>query len=173
MQLRSHKPPFRRGQTFAPRSRRPGSSSPSSRRRRRLHSCGTAPGSNRTSLFSEALELPRPSGPSISRDEIGPPFYHDDESMKRKKSYPGVMYRWPHPPVEVPASDFMTQDEAAERLGVSLISIGMFVATERIFPATLNGEPGVTRRSVEEEMARRKSAGYRVRAFLRSLRRFL
>lgn len=41
------------------------------------------------------------------------------------------MYRWEHPPIEVPPDEFMTQEEAAEELGVSILSIGRYIGEDR------------------------------------------
>lgn len=94
--------------------------------------------------------------------------------MKRARPYPAVMYRWPNPPIEVEPDVFMTQEEAARVLGVSLLGIGLMIGDDRLRAATLNEEPGVTRDSVYTELTRRKEDfGYRVRSFFRTLRNYL
>lgn len=93
--------------------------------------------------------------------------------MKRKRRYPEAMDHWEHPPVEVPAEEFMTQEDAAAELGISILTVGLYVAEGRVKPGTLRGEPGVIRASVQEELARRRVPGYRLKALFRSLFRYI
>jgi len=92
-----------------------------------------------------------------------------------KERYPRVMYRRPSPPREVPAADFLTQDEAAALLRRRPPSlVGVLVATGRLKPATCGDrQPGVERASVEAELAYRTRPLWRTRTLLRTVWHFL
>ena len=79
------------------------------------------------------------------------------------------MYRWRHPPVEVGADDFMTQEQAAETLKLSMMWVPFLMQHGTLQPATLDGSPGVTRESVLNEAENRNQRWYKLRAFFRAL----
>jgi hypothetical protein len=83
-------------------------------------------------------------------------------------TYPQSMYRSLNPPVEVTVDQFLTQQDAAEQLGVWLLTIGRLIAEKRLQPATCQGTPGVTRASVDAELQRRKSGVQRAKSALKS-----
>lgn len=89
--------------------------------------------------------------------------------MGQKKRYPAVMQRWPHPPRVLTSDEFVTQQDAAERLGVSLLSVGRLIAEGRLLPGTCNGELGVELASMEAERSRRTGRLWRPRSFVKSL----
>ena len=85
------------------------------------------------------------------------------------KGYPGVMRGW-GTIVQVPASGWMSQFDAAEALNVPILRIGNLIANRHLVAAeNERGEAGVTRNSVEREVAWRSSASGLRRA-LRLLR---
>ncbi len=87
--------------------------------------------------------------------------------------YPAAMYRWPHPPVEVIAEEFISQEDATRELNCTTLSVGRMIAEGRLRPATSVGRAGVTRVSLVGELARRQKPLWRARAFVRSLLHWL
>lgn len=86
-----------------------------------------------------------------------------------KRPYPAAMYRWPNPPMEVAPEQFVSQQDAARELGAAVFTVGRLIAEGRLRAATCEGIAGVTRASLQEELAQREKRFWRVRAFLRSL----
>lgn len=83
------------------------------------------------------------------------------------------MSGWQQPPEEVPPEEFVTQDSAAETLGVTGLAVGKLIGDGRLAPATLRGAPGVTRSSLASELERRSKPMWRLKSFLGSVLRSL
>ena len=81
----------------------------------------------------------------------------------KKRGYPRVMRGWSHAPLEVSAEDWVSQPAAARTLGVPVLSIGWLIACEHLEPADGPEGPGVTRSSLDREVAWRKDARWRDR----------
>lgn len=84
------------------------------------------------------------------------------------------MQRWDNPPIEVKDEEWLSQQEAAERLGLfSTLSVGLRIAEGSLQAATSERfGPGVTRSSVERELQWRRSASFPKRMW-KALRRVL
>ena len=80
-----------------------------------------------------------------------------DDSCGRR--YPRIMGAWSNAPVEVEANDWVSQPDAAEALRVPLLLLGWIIACEHLTPANgPDGEAGVTRASLDREIAWRNEA---------------
>ena len=90
---------------------------------------------------------------------------------RTKTRYSPLMDRWELPPVEVSAAEFVDQFEAARMLKVSMLGVGRLIGEGRLAPVTLDGAPGVSRASVDEELLFRKRSP--IRARLRSVLHWL
>ena len=88
--------------------------------------------------------------------------------MTSDRPYPDIMYSWPAPPREVPVEEFVSQQEAADELGVRMFTIGRLIAERRLAPATYRGLAGVTRESLQMEAQARRQGG-RLKRLMKSL----
>jgi hypothetical protein len=79
----------------------------------------------------------------------------------KKRGYPRVMYGWSNAPSEVSAEDWVSQLDAAQRLGVTVLSVGWLIACEHLDPADGPEGRGVTRSSLDREVAWREDATWR------------
>jgi hypothetical protein len=77
--------------------------------------------------------------------------------------YPRITRGWSNAPSEVAAGDWVSQPDAAQALGVPVLSIGWLIACEHLEPAEGPERRGVTRSSLEREVAWRKDARWRDR----------
>lgn len=87
---------------------------------------------------------------------------------RRTKRYHSAISHWENPPVEVKATDFMSQEESAKLLRVRPLSVGRLIAEGRLQPAVFRGSPGVTRQSVFNELSRRGDPKTRMKLALKS-----
>lgn len=81
----------------------------------------------------------------------------------KRRRYPRVMRRWSNAPREVSAEVWVSQTHAAQRLGVSMVSVGWLIACEHLEAAEGPDGPGVTRSSLDREVAWRRDATWRHR----------
>lgn len=88
---------------------------------------------------------------------------------RAKKGYPGVMHVR-RAVVAAQESEWISQFDAAATLGVPVLRVGVLIANDHLVAAeNEQGQAGVTRDSVERELAWRSSAS-RPRRALRILR---
>jgi hypothetical protein len=86
------------------------------------------------------------------------------------------MRYWPDPPTQVLDADWVSQFDAADSLGISLLQVGLLLANGHLDPAEdPEGIAGVTKISLELEKDWRESASFRdkvMRAVASAARRF-
>lgn len=75
-------------------------------------------------------------------------------------------------PAEVDEDEFLSSEEAATMLGLSVLSVARLVAERRLTPATHRGRRGVTRSSVELDQALLLTRPGRVRASVNTIIRW-
>jgi hypothetical protein len=67
-----------------------------------------------------------------------------------ERSYPRIMTRWSNPPISCPDEEWLSQYEAAQKLGISMVRVGWRILGGYLTPAhNSKNEAGVTRMSVE------------------------
>jgi hypothetical protein len=81
-----------------------------------------------------------------------------DDSKGRK--YPKVMGAWSNAPADAEAGEWVSQADAAEALNVTVLRIGWLIACERLTAVNGPNGAGVTRASLDSEVAWRKQATF-------------
>jgi hypothetical protein len=81
----------------------------------------------------------------------------------KKCGYPRVMRGWSDAPLEVSAEDWVSQSDAARTLGIPVLFVGWLIACEHLEPADGPEGRGVTRSSLDGEVAWRNAARWRDR----------
>jgi hypothetical protein len=76
----------------------------------------------------------------------------------KKRGYPRITRGWSNAPSEAAAEDWVSQPDAARTLGLPVLSIGWLIACEHLEPAEGPEGRGVTRSSLDREVALRKDA---------------
>ncbi|GAA1117864.1 hypothetical protein GCM10009630_14490 [Kribbella jejuensis] len=81
----------------------------------------------------------------------------------KKDRYPRITRGWSNAPADVTAEDWVSQPDAAERLGVMVLTIGWLMACGHLDPANGPQGRGITRSSLDRELAWREHATWRSR----------
>lgn len=83
-----------------------------------------------------------------------------------ERSYPRVMKGWSNPPISCPDGKWVSQHEAAQLLGISVVRVGWRIVCGYLTPAeNSRGEAGVTRASVYRDREWLASASLGAKAF--------